>query len=608
MRQIELLAPARDVSCGITAVNCGADAVYIGASHYGAREDAGNSVEDIAKLVEYAHKYWVRVYVTFNTILYDNEIPHARRLIRQLYQIGVDGLIIQDMGLLECDLPPIPIIASTQMHNDTPDKVAFLQNIGIRRVILARELSLKQIAAIRQAAPQVELEYFIHGALCVSYSGQCYMSYAVGGRSANRGECAQPCRKSYNLTDSEGNILQADQHLLSIRDLNLTDSLRELLQAGISSLKIEGRLKDETYVANVVGHYRTQLDPLLSKLGLRKSSSGTCALDFTPDLNKTFNRGYTDYFLHDRDAAIGSPQTPKMTGERIGFVTDVRGNRITLATTITLHPGDGICFYDQNQKLQGTQINSVQGNTIIPDKTDGIAKGTVVYRNHDHEFLSQLKNTHSERRIACSFVLKEIQDALVLTVTDEDGIQAEHTLSGPFDSARKPEQALETIHRQLQKTGDTEFHCTSVTVELNQMYFLPISTLNELRRTVLEKLSAARLAARPVTNERIKPTDIPYPVDRLDYQGNILNQLAEAFYRRHGVTEIEPAAESGSVSLQERKVMTTKYCIKYEMNSCPKYQRANNLPETMFLNDKEGNRFKLHFNCARCEMEIYYIR
>ncbi len=397
MNRIELLAPAKDLECGKTAVDNGADAVYIGASRFGARENAGNPIADIATLIEYAHQYWVKVYATVNTLLFDEEIPQAVRLIEQLYEIGVDGLIVQDMGLLECDLPPLPLIASTQMHNDTPEKAAFLQGVGFQRMILARELSLAQIAAIHKAAPQIELECFIHGALCVCFSGQCTMSYALGGRSANRGQCAQPCRKSYTLLDGQGNSIGGERHWLSIRDLNLTDFLRQLIEAGVCSFKIEGRLKDRAYIANVTAHYRKRLDAILPEMGLRKTSSGTCQFDFEPNPDITFNRGFTTYFLHGGNPRVGSIDTPKMMGERIGRVVAVRDGEIIVDSAITLHPGDGLCFLDKNRRLCGTPLNAVRGRALVPDKGVGIEKGTVLYRNRDHEFLTRLQKSRTQR-------------------------------------------------------------------------------------------------------------------------------------------------------------------------------------------------------------------
>ena len=389
-RSVELLAPARDLECGRAAIDCGADAVYIGAAEFGAREAAANPLDAVATPTAYAHRFWARVYVTINTILHDHELAGAERLACRLHEIGVDALIIQDAGLLEGNLPPLPLIASTQMHNNTPEKIAFLQQVGFHRAILARELRLDEIRAIRRAAPHIELECFIHGALCVSYSGQCYLSFALGGRSGNRGQCAQPCRKSYRLVDARGRVVYDRGHLLSLRDLNLSDHLPELLDAGVTSFKIEGRLKDMAYVANVVAHYRARLDAVMGEKRLRSSSSGVSRPGFAPDPEKTFNRGYTAYFLHGRAGTVAFPFTPKMVGKEVGRVTKVDGTTITAATTLTLHPGDGLCFFDESGELRGTQVNGVRGAVIAAQSTAGIRVGTSVasgYRSNNDNWL-----------------------------------------------------------------------------------------------------------------------------------------------------------------------------------------------------------------------------
>ena len=604
MDRIELLAPARDLECGRVAVDCGADAVYIGAPRFGARENAGNPLEAIAELARYTHRYWARVYATVNTLLRDEEIPLARQLAWRLYDLGIDGLIIQDIGLLECDLPPVPLIASTQMHNATSEKVAFLEQVGFHRVILARELELVQIRAIRRAVPRIELECFAHGALCVGYSGQCYLSYALGGRSGNRGQCAQPCRKSYTLTDVTGRVLETERHLLSLRDLNRSDHLAELIRAGVCSFKIEGRLKDKTYVANVVAHYRRRLDSVLAELGLQKSSSGAVQIDFTPDPDKTFNRGYTSYFLHGRGEPIGSIDTPKMVGAHIGRVLAVNGNSVTLDAQTPMHPGDGICFFDRRRRLRGTTVNAARGRTMVPDKLEGIEKGIWIYRNHDHAFLMRIQKSRRDRRIAVALTLREIPDGLLLAAIDEDGVRAEFALHRQWEAAEKSESALNAICRQLAKTGDTVYACSSVSVEMSVICFLPLSVLNELRREVLEKLSSAREAARPKVSGGIIPNEVPYPEEELSYQGNVLNRYAESFYRRHGVKRIEPAAESG-LDMRGRKVMTSRYCLKHQLGLCPMDGSPSAFVEPLFLIDEEGRRLRLHFDCEACEMEIY---
>lgn len=596
--QIELLTPAKDVECGVAAVDSGADAVYIGAARFGARESAGNNLDDIAELVQHAHKFWAKVYVTVNTLLRDEEIDPAVRLIEQLHGIGADGVIIQDAGLLECDLPPIPLIASTQMHNNTPERVAFLAQVGIKRAILARELTLDEIRAIR-AATDIELEFFVHGALCVCYSGQCYLSYALGGRSGNRGQCAQPCRKPYILSDKSGRVLEYKKHVLSLRDFNLSESLGELIEAGVCSFKIEGRLKDRAYVTNVVSYYRQMLD----EIGVRRASSGRSRIDFTPDLTKTFNRGYTDYFLHGRREKIGSPDTPKMIGEPIGEVMRVSRRDVMIDTDIPLHNGDGITWFDRQCRLRGTMVNGVKGRTVVTDKPVVIEPGTMIYRNHDHEFLTRLEKSAPERKIEVSLTLRESPDGLGLTAVDEDGNTAEFMLPCEKVAAQKPEQALENIRKQLAKTGGTDFEASEVNVELAEVPFVPISALNTLRRGLLEELAKVREENRPVERGGAVRNEVPYPVTELTFEGNVLNRKAEEFYRRHGVTKIEPAAESG-LNLRGRRVMTTRYCIKHQLGICPK-DGGQKLNEPLTLVDENGNTLELRFDCGECRMEVF---
>lgn len=603
---IELLAPARDLECGRAAIDCGADAVYLGAPRFGARSAAGNSLDDIANLAEYAHKYWCRIYVTLNTLLHDAELEPARRLAWRVHEAGADGLIIQDAGLLEGDLPPMSVIGSTQMHNHTPERVAFLEAIGIRRVILARELTLDEIRAIRRAAPRIELECFVHGALCVCYSGQCLLSYAIGGRSGNRGECAQPCRKSYTLLDGEGNALVRDRHLLSLRDLNLAGHLPELLAAGVTAFKIEGRLKDRAYVANVVAHYRARLDVAMSDGGYRRSSSGTSEPGFVPDVTKTFNRGYTTYFLDGRGASMASHATPKMTGEIIGPVVGVAADTFTVGAALALHPGDGLCFFDERGELRGTVVNAVAGAVITPEKMEAIRPGVVIHRNHDHEFLNTIDRARPRRRIAVTLALENAPEGILLRARDEDGVEIQEALSTPVEPARDAAKVLLTIRRQLEKTGDTEFVCVDASVAATPVPFLPVSTLNSLRRAALDNLRGERLKRRPRHEGGIVPGSAPHPGKELDYLGNVLNRGAEAFYRRHGVERIEPAAESG-LNLAGRKVMTLRYCIREELGLCPA-ESGGELPAApLTLVNEEGHRLGARFLCGDCQMEIDYL-
>lgn len=608
MNQVELLAPAKDLETGVAAINCGADAVYIGGAKFGAREAAGNTLADIAVLVSYAHTYWARVYVTLNTLLHDDELPQAAQQANELYETGVDALIIQDPGLLELDLPPLPLFASTQMHNHTPERVAFLEAVGIQRVILARELSLEQIRAIR-AKTSVELETFIHGALCVSYSGQCYMSYALGGRSGNRGQCAQPCRRPYRLVDRTGAEISAGRHLLSLRDLNLTAELPALLDAGVTSFKIEGRLKDKTYVMNVVGHYRQQIDALLEGKHLSAAASGRVVFDFAPDPQKSFNRGFTRYFSAGRGEPAGSPDTPKALGEPVGVVIKLGRGVFTLDGKPEIHRGDGLCYFNKARELAGSVVNDVQGKVITLERMDGMAVGAAVYRSHDHVFQTALEKSQTARKIDVRFRLAATREGLALFAQDEDGCEAMFTLPCELTPADKPEQALANIEKQLSRLGGTAFQCTFTRVDLEEMVFIPLSTLNALRRGVLEALEQQRLADFPRRRGGALQNNAPYPGQSLTFEGNVLNEKARAFYRRHGVVSIEPAAESG-LEMRGRKVMTTKHCLKHQLGWCLKYSPgAKDRPrpqELLTLVDEAGKRFPLRFNCAECVMEVFY--
>ncbi len=615
MTQIELLAPAKDMETGMAAINCGADALYIGGPKFGAREAVGNSLGDIEALVHYAHRYWARVYVTLNTLLYDHELAQAEQMARSLYNAGADALIIQDTALLEMDLPPLPLFASTQMHNHTPERVAFLEQVGIRRVILARELSLEQIRAIR-AQTSVELETFVHGALCVSYSGQCAMSYALGGRSGNRGQCAQPCRRPYKLIDRAGAVLAENRYLLSTRDLNLSNDLPALLDAGVTSFKIEGRLKDKTYVMNVVGHYRQKLDALLAGCDMRPASSGKVIFDFNPNPQKTFNRGYTTYFLHGRKAPVGSPDTPKALGEPLGRVVKMGRNSFTLDGKIEIHRGDGLCYFDPQRALAGSTVNDAQGQTVFPEKMEGLAVGTLVFRNHDHAFLAALEKSKTERKIAVRFRLAETLTGLALFAQDEDGNESMFAMPVEKTPAEKPEAALATIEKQLSKLGGTAYACSFVRIDLLEALFVPMGVLNALRRGALDALDAERLNNYPHPAGGIAPNNAPYPEQKLTYWGNVLNQKAQAFYRRHSVTEIEPAAESG-LEMRGRKVMTTRHCIKHQMGWCEKFppkkagasaplSQPGAAPQPYALIDEQGQVYPLRFHCAKCQMEVYF--
>jgi putative protease len=615
MNQIELLSPAKDLETGIAAIDCGADAVYLGAPRFGAREAAGNSAGDIERLAAYAHKYWAKVYVTLNTLLYDHELEDARALAYQVYQAGADALIIQDPALIDLDLPPLPLFASTQMHNATPERVVFLEHAGFQRAILARELSLDQIREIRSRT-SIELETFVHGALCVSYSGQCYLSYAIGGRSGNRGQCAQPCRRVYSLVGRDGQIIVANRYLLSLRDLNLSAHLAELIAAGANSFKIEGRLKDLTYVRNIVGTYRKCLDEIIAGSAatgtalqeLKAASSGKVQLDFDPDPARTFNRGYTTYFLKGRGAEIANPVTPKSLGEPLGPIHSLGKNYFSLAPDYPagLNPGDGLCFVPaQGGDLAGTSIHRVEGNKIYPESLEGLAVGVFVYRNHDREFSDRLMKSRAERKIAVRFHLERNGQEIRLSVSDEDGIQAAAVQTMDLPAAEQVERIRDTILRQLSKLGETEFECVGVTLDLAPLPFLPLGRINALRREAIDALTAERARRRPI-GKRKPPTDqAVFPQGQLSFEGNVLNRVSADFYRRHGVEQIEPAAESG-LDMEGRRVMTTKLCLRYELKACPKLANPVRLPEPLALVDEQGMRYPLKFNCKDCVMEVFY--
>ena len=546
------------------------------------------------------------------TLLRHDERPQAVRLIHELYDLGVDAVIIQDVGLLESGapwvLPPIALIASTQMHNHTPERVAFLEEVGFRRAILARELSLEQIRAIR-ARTSLELECFVHGALCTGYSGQCYLSYAIGGRSGNRGECAQPCRRKYSLVDADGRVLEPPRHLLSLRDLALDAELGALLDAGVTSFKIEGRLKDAAYVKNVVSWYRQQLDNALAERGLARASSGHSHVEFEPDVNKTFNRGYTTHFLHGRGEPSGAIDSPKMVGEPVGRVAAVQGDRFMLDTSLALHGGDGLTWFDAEGELTGTRVNAAEpvgGQVrVTVEDSAGVHPGLEIFRNHDHVFLRQVEQSRPQRRIAVRLKLESTPEGFRLETIDEDGNKAVATLAGVKELAHKPAQAEETACRQLARAGDTAFDVVQVELAWDQAYFLPVSTLNELRRAALARLVKVREANRPRLEANLERNDVAYPESTLTYRGNVLNRQAAAFYRRHGVTEIEPAAESG-LDMEGRVVMRTRYCLQHQLGLCDGAGNRANVRQPLYLIDADGRRYRLRFRCADCEMEVIY--
>ena len=599
-KTIELLAPAKDKKTAFAAIDCGADAVYIGSPKFGARVNASNSLDDIKDVVEYAHKFRVKVYVTINTIMSDDELREAVELIYQLYDIGVDALIVQDMGLLECKLPPIKLFASTQCHNSTLEKVKFLEKTGFSRVILARELSLDEIRKIADNT-DVEIETFIHGALCVSYSGQCYMSYAIGGRSANRGECAQPCRKKYSLVDSDGVVVAKDKHLLCLRDLNFSSDIKDLIDAGVSSFKIEGRLKDEDYIKNVVSFYRKKIDDAIENTEYERSSSGYSVLGFEADVNKTFNRGYCEYFLHGRNKNIISFDSPKSRGEYTGKVKEVF-EKYFLFDGSELNNADGICFFDERGELVGTSVNKAEGNKIFPQSMNGIRKGVEVFRNYNHKFSKMLESVKVERKIEASVCFVEKEQCYKLSAVDEDGVRVVVEAGKNYDKAKNQELARNNIIKCLKKAGDSCFDIKEARVEVDVYPFIPLSELNELRRRLFAKLEEKRIASYEV--EKSGGIFIsPYFERELFYDVNIMNEKAKEFYEKRGGICREYAIEkTGNVS--GKILMTTKHCLKFSLGLCSKEGKKHRYREPFFLVDSHGKKYKLLFECKSCCMKI----
>jgi 23S rRNA 5-hydroxycytidine C2501 synthase len=631
--QLELLAPARDAHIGIEAVNHGADAVYIGGPSFGARTSADNPVQEIARLADHAHRFNSRIFVTMNTILRDDELEPARKLAWQLYDAGVDALIIQDMGLLEIDLPPIQLHASTQTDIRTPEKARFLQDAGLSQIVLARELTLQQIAAIdaalgpKDAPGRAILEFFVHGALCVAYSGQCFISHAHTGRSANRGDCSQACRLPYEVKDSQGRIVAHDKHVLSMKDNNQSDNLRALIDAGVRSFKIEGRYKDMAYVKNITAHYRVLLDDILeerqnSSSPLARASSGECTFHFQPDPDQNFNREFTDYFVQGRKDDIGAFDTPKNPGRPIGHVTATGANFVELQTDdpeTVIHNGDGLCFQDLQKELVGLQINRAEAVNkkgvwrVFPkDPMEGfkdLRKGVQVNRNRDMDWVRGLEKKSAERRIGAWLSLDETANGLQLTVTDEDGHSGSATLAGPRQDAKDPSQADTKLLENLSRLGDTLFQPLDVTLNLKGPRFVPASQLNALRRDAVEQLEAARMAAWHRL-PRATPVEPPvnYPEDTLTYLANVFNHKARDFYAKRGVKVIAAAYESheeeGEVSL-----MITKHCVRFSLSLCPKQakgvagvQGTVKAEPMQLINGKE--KLTLRFDCKPCEMHV----
>lgn len=600
-RKIELLSPAKNLECGIEAINHGADAVYIGAPQFSARAAAGNSIDDIHKLSDYAHLYSAKVYVALNTILKDDELSEAEQIIWQLYRAGVDAIIIQDMGILEMDLPPIALHASTQADNRNPQKIKFLQEVGFSQVILARELSLSQIQEIADET-HISLEVFVHGALCVSYSGQCYISHAICGRSANRGECSQYCRLPYTLQDANGRTIIANKHLLSLKDLNRSDSLEQLLDAGVRSFKIEGRLKDVSYVKNVTAYYRKKLDGIFSRRPeYIAASDGKCTFNFLPDPVQSFNRGFIPYSLNGRQKDIVSENTPKSIGELIGKVKDLGKNYMTVLGNRTLNNGDGLCFLNERGEFQGFRVNRVEGNKIFPADMPKILLQTLLYRNFNQSFERQLSGKSAERKISLAFVLEENNFGFTLSGKIDNEFVASVVVPLPKESAKREQQEL--IKENLSKLGNTIFCAEYVNIYLNENYFIPASVLSDLKRRLVDKILSVRKINYKCTSNKIIPNNYPFPEEILSYLGNVANKKAEEFYYKHGVKKIAPAFEL-SKSQSHVVLMFTQHCIRYYLGYCSRYQKEKIPFQEPFYLLSDKLRLSLEFDCKNCQMLI----
>ena len=604
MRALELLAPAKNLECGIAAIDHGADAVYIGASRFGARAAVGNSLEDIHKLCEYAHPFGAKVYVTVNTILYDDELDDTRKLLSGLKKAGVDAILVQDMAIREMG-DGLTLHASTQTDNRTPEKVKWFRDIGFSRVVLARELSVDEIAEIHRQVPDVELEVFVHGALCVSYSGICYASQYCFGRSANRGECAQFCRMKFSLQDADGREIERDRYLLSLKDMNQSDSLEELIAAGATSFKIEGRLKDISYVKNVTASYSLRLNEIIRKNPNKycRSSKGICTYTFTPDLRKTFNRGYTHYFLHGRQPDIASFDTPKAMGEYVGVVKELRHDSFNVAGVASFANGDGLCFINQQGVLEGFRANRVVGNRIYPYRMPhGLCPGVRLYRNSDQEFERLLSRQSADRRIPITILLRAVPEGFTLTA---QGVSVR--ISCEHQEARK--SPIENIRIQLSKLGDTIFSCEDVDIPDDFNYFIPNSVLSDMRRALIAELQNNRTGVRTggqAPCEVIERSQIAeYPLYSQDYLHNISNHLSQRFY---GVKEKSAFELKSSSEIKELDgpIMQCRHCIRYSLGYCVK--NGGKRPEwreplSLVLGD--GRRFQLEFDCKHCQMNVY---
>jgi len=610
MTSLELLAPAKNLDCGIAAVDHGADAVYIGAQRFGARVSAGNSVDDIRQLCQYAHQYGVKVYVTVNTIVYDDELEATEQLIWQLYEAKVDAILVQDMGILRMHLPPIALHASTQTDNRTSDKVRWLKDLGFHRVVLARELSADEITRIHRDVPDMPLEVFVHGALCVSYSGLCYASQHCFGRSANRGACAQFCRMKFDLIDADGHVIEHQRHLLSLKDLKQYDYLEQLVLAGATSFKIEGRLKDVAYVKNVVAAYSQQLNTVIARYPkrFRRASLGKVTYTFVPHLEKTFNRGFTTYFLQGRQPDIFSPDTPKAMGEYVGKVKEIRRDSFNVAGTASFANGDGLCFFNEEHELEGFRVNRAEGNRLYPQQfPTHLRSGMALYRNNDQEFERVLSHSTAERKIPVTMYLDVTDDGFSLSCNN-----ASVSIACAHQEAQKSPR--ENIVRQLSKLGGTPYACLDVVMSSDFNYFIPSSLLSDLRRQLVQTLIADSQrqedadASQVTENNQIQggksAFNKQYAVfgnsqTSLNYLYNISNHLAADFYGVDDASAYELKGGRGPI-------MQCRHCLRYALGYCVKHGGRNpQWSEPLNLRLSDGRLFPLEFDCKNCQMNVY---
>lgn len=600
MKSLELLAPAKNLATARAAIDSGADAVYMGGPRLGARAGATNSLEEIAEAARYAHLYGARLYMTMNTIVWDHELEEARKIAQEAINAGVDALIVQDMAYTRMGIEGAELHSSTQMYNASPERVHFLGRAGFSRIVLERGLTAEQMRELCQATDK-EIEAFIHGAICVCGSGRCYMSRSLSHRSGNRGECSQPCRQRYDLVDANGKTLRKGLHLLSVKDLDLSGHIGELIDMGVVSFKIEGRLKDEAYVRNITAHYSQLLDKAIAeRKGYRRASRGRVQLDFTPSPTKTFTRSGGDYIFGGKRAGLASFDTPKAMGERLGRVSKIVGRSFLLDKQTRLTPGDGICFIAGGQ-LIGTNINNAEGGKITPNKMDGIAVGVEIYRNYDKSFMDTLMATRTRRLLGVWMTLGGNSEGITLTARDEQGVGVTITHTATFEEASKPEVARASIDSSLRKSGLSPFSVEGVEICFEgPVPFIPTGILNALRREALERLEEQLKGTQPTKNIAPEEPSLPYPIKHLRGDHNVVNSLAREFYTDHGVERIDEAFDL-ALDLEGVEVMRTPYCLRREIGHC--HKKGSKLKDPLYI-IHGTERYRLRFDCKECMMYI----